>query len=195
VKQDLRINVVGPSSSGKTTLSRKLSRILSIPHIEMDALFWGPNWYLPPNEEFLPKLQSALKGSSWILDGNYTNRTLSIKWERVTSIIWLDFSFPRLLYQAVIRAFKRIITQEELWSGTGNRETLKNLFSKDSIVLWTIKTYKKFRPFYKIIIESGNYSHIKFVRLSSPKEVDLFLMKVKNNRDLIFNKTISWRNL
>ena len=195
MKQDLRINVVGTSSSGKTTFSRKLSSILSIPHIEMDALFWGPNWYIPTNEEFLLKLQSALKGSCWILDGNYTTRTLSIKLERVTTIIWLDFSFPRTLYQAVIRAIKRIITRKELWQNTGNRETIKSLFSKDSIVLWTIKTYRKFRPFYEPLIKSDDYSRIKFIRLKSPKEVALFLLKVKNHRDLIFDRTISWKNL
>ena len=113
MEQDLKINVVGTSSSGKTTFCRKLSSILSIPHIEMDALFWGPNWNLPTDEEFFPKLRSALKESSWILDGNYT-RTIPIKGESVTTIIWLDFSFPRTLYQAVIRAIRRIITREEI---------------------------------------------------------------------------------
>ena len=190
MKQDLKVNVVGTSSSGKTTFCKKLSSILSIPLIEMDALFWGPNWYMPTAEEFFPKLRLALKRSSWILDGNYT-RTIPIKWKSVTTIIWLDFSFPRTLYQAVIRAIKRIITREEIWPNTGNRESLKSLFSEDSIVLWAIKTHRKFRPSYEALIEAGDYSNIQFIRLRSPKEVELFLSKVKNNRELIFNSTIS----
>lgn len=181
----MKINVVGTSSSGKTTLSKKLSSILSVPHIEMDALFWGPNWYSSSYEDFCSKLRLVLKGDSWILDGNYT-RTIPIKWERVTTIIWLNFSLLRTLYQAVIRATKRIITREELWSGTGNRETLKALFSKDSIVFYAIKSHRKVRKNYEALIKSDDYSNIQFIRLRSPKEVELFLNSVKNNRELIF---------
>ena len=91
----------------------------------MDSLFWGPNWSYPTDEEFFSKLSLALKDDNWILDGNYTRSTF-IKWESVNTVIWLDLSFIRALYQAVIRAIKRIITREELWYGTGNIETLKN---------------------------------------------------------------------
>ena len=132
----------------------------------------------------------ALKGDSWILDGNYT-RSIPVKWESVTTIIWLDFSFIRTLYQAVKRAIKRVITREELWPDTGNRESLKSLFSKDSIVLWAIKTHRKVRKKYEALIESDDYSNIQFIRLRSPKEVELFLAKVKNNRELISDNTIS----
>ncbi|MFX0028078.1 MAG: adenylate kinase [Candidatus Hermodarchaeota archaeon] len=193
MEQGLKVNVVGTSSVGKTTFCKKLSKILSIPYIEMDALFWGPNWYMPSNEEFLPKLRLALKGSSWILDGNYHSRTTPLKWKSITTVIWLDFSFPRVLYQAVIRGTKRIISREELWPETGNRETLKALFSKDSIVLFAIKSFRKIRKRYKAVMESDFYSNIQFIRLKSPKEVNLFLSKVKSHRELIFDGTIKWR--
>ena len=95
------------------------------------------------------------------------------------------------MYQAVKRAIKRVITREELWPDTGNRESLKSLFSKDSIVLWAIKTHRKVRKKYEALIESDDYSNIQFIRLRSPKEVELFLAKVKNNRELISDNTIS----
>jgi adenylate kinase family enzyme len=180
----VKINVVGASSSGKTSFSKKLSNILSIPYIEMDALFWGPNWQIPNYEDFCSKLRLALKVDNWILDGNYT-RTIPIKWKRVTTIIWLDFSFLRTLYQAIIRATKRIITREELWPGTGNIETLKALFSKDSIVLYAIISHRKVRKRYEAFIKSDYYSNIQFIRLRSPKEVKLFLNRVKNNREFV----------
>jgi len=183
----LKINVVGTSSSGKTTLSKKLSDILSISHIEMDALFWGPNWEHSSFEEFCVKLRSALKGESWILDGNYT-RTTPIKWERVTIVIWLDFSFIRSLLQALKRAVKRLISREELWPGTGNIENLRSFFSKDSIVLYTIKSHRRVRRKYEAYFESDYYPNIQFIRLRSPKEVESFLTKVKKNKKLIFDK-------
>ncbi len=184
MKRDLKINVVGTSSSGKTIFCKKLSNILSMPHIEMDALFWGPNWQIPNEEEFFSKLRLALRESNWILDGNYS-KTRPIKWENATTVIWLDYSFPRILYQAFNRAFTRIITRKELWPDTGNRETVRKLFSKDSIVLWTIKSYRKNKIRYEAIFKSDDYPTIHFIRLKSPKEVDLFLSKVKNDQVIL----------
>ena len=138
MKMSARINVIGTSGSGKSTFARKLSEGLGYPYIEMDQVFWGPNWHWPPDEVFFENLRQALGGNQWVLDGNYT-RTIPIKWERVEMVVWLDYSFPLTLFQAVKRALKRSITQEELWEGTGNRESFrKSFFSKDSIILWTI---------------------------------------------------------
>ena len=174
-----RINVVGTSGSGKTTFSKSLSRRLGIEHIEIDSLFWGPNWYWPSDDEFFPKLQIALEGKDkWILDGNYT-RTIPIKWEKVEVVIWLDYSFTRTFFQAVKRAISRSLTKEELWEGTGNRESLRNsFFDRNSIILWTIKTYKKTKKKYQEIMQEPEYSYITFIRIKSPKEAKKFLKSI-----------------
>ena len=39
-----RVVVVGTSGSGKTTLASRLAEILSVPHIELDALHWEAHW-------------------------------------------------------------------------------------------------------------------------------------------------------
>ena len=43
-----RINVVGTTGAGKTTVARRLSEVLRIPHVETDALFWASNWTRVP---------------------------------------------------------------------------------------------------------------------------------------------------
>ena len=55
-----RINVVGTSCSGKTTLARDLARRLVLPHVEFDALFWGPNWTPVPTDVFRERLTTSL---------------------------------------------------------------------------------------------------------------------------------------
>ena len=170
----MKINVVGTSGSGKSTVARQIAKRLSIPYIEMDALFWGPDWYWPSDEEFDAKLRAALAQESWVLDGNY-KRTTPIKWENVDMVVWVDLSFPRTLFQASKRALSRLISQEEFWPNTGNKESLRKLLSKESIVLWTIKTYKHNRRKYLAMIVDEQYANITFVRLTSPKEVDAFL--------------------
>ena len=176
-----RINVVGTSGSGKSTFCKELSKVLSLPHIEMDAIFWGPNWYWPDDEEFFANLKNELSRDAWILDGNYT-RTIPIKWKNVQMVIWLDYSFQRTLLQAVKRAFLRSLTREELWANTGNKESFrKSFFSKDSIILWTIKTHKRVRKKYEKLMMDETYSYIEFLRLRSPEEAAEFLNKAAQN--------------
>lgn len=170
-----KINVVGTSGSGKSTVSKRLSKILNVPYIEMDKIFWGPNWYWPSDDEFFGKLKNSLQTERWVLDGNYT-RTIPIKWESVDTVIWLDYPFLTTLIRALKRTFRRSLTQEELWQGTGNRESFKkSFFSKESIILWTIKTHGQVRKKYEGYIKDPKFSHINFIRLKNDLEVEVFL--------------------
>ena len=36
----MKINVVGTSGVGKSTLAKRLAALLSVPYIEMDTLYW-----------------------------------------------------------------------------------------------------------------------------------------------------------
>ena len=47
-----RINVVGCFGAGKSTLNQRLAKLKNIPYVEMDQLFWDPNWQEPSGEEF-----------------------------------------------------------------------------------------------------------------------------------------------
>lgn len=170
-----RINVIGTSGSGKTTFSKCLAQKLGCPYVEMDKVFWGPNWHWPTDEEFFENLKCAISGDRWVLDGNYT-RSVPIKWERVEMVIWLDYSFSLTLYRAVSRAFRRALSGEEIWEGTGNRESFrKSFFSKDSIILWTIKTHGPVRRKYEAYLVDPKFKHIKFIRLRSRQEASRFL--------------------
>jgi adenylate kinase family enzyme len=184
----VRINVIGTSGSGKSTFGSKLAESLSLPFLEMDAIFWCKNWTFPEDKEFFLKLASALEGEDWVLDGNYT-RTISLKWDNIDTVIWLDFSFIRIFVQAVTRAVTRIFTREELWTGTGNRETLRNLVSRDSIILWTIKTFQRNRKKFTDYMESDEFKKIHFIRLKSPRQAEKLLQRAANYQELVLDKT------
>jgi adenylate kinase family enzyme len=72
-----KINVIGTSGTGKSTFAKKLSEDLGIPYLEMDKIFWLPNWTWPTDEAFFSNLKQALDQPTWVLDGNYT-RTVPI---------------------------------------------------------------------------------------------------------------------
>lgn len=170
-----KINVVGTSGSGKSTFSRMLATRLGYPYLEMDAMFWRANWQESSDEAFFAKLENSLSQDRWVLDGNY-NRTVDIKWADVDHVIWIDYPFSRTIYQAVKRAFIRSLTKTELWDNTGNIETFsKSFFSRDSVILWTLKTYKKNRVRYIEMFNDPKYSHIEFVRLTSQKMAKTYI--------------------
>jgi hypothetical protein len=96
-------------------------------------------------------------------------------------VVWLDYSLSRTLYQAVTRALARAWTKEELWEGTGNRESFRqSFFSSKSIIWWTITTHGKVRAKYESYLMDKQFSHIQFVRLRNHSEAEKFLEEMKN---------------
>lgn len=172
-----RINVIGTSGSGKSTFSRRLAELLAIPYIEIDQLYWEPNWGEPSDEVFFARLEQALRGDQWVLDGNY-HRTQPIKWQRAQTVIWLDYSLARTLTRMIKRSFSRALTERELWPGTGNRETLSALFSRKSMVLWSYQTHPIVKARYGALFARPEPAHVRFVRLRSPREAERFLATV-----------------
>ncbi len=171
------INVVGTSASGKSTFSKELAAKLNVQYIEMDELFWKPNWEESNNSEFLPKVEAAISNDGWVLDGNYS-RTSPLKWAKVNTIVWIDYSLSRTVFQAFKRAIKRILSKKEIWPNTGNVESFRKTFlSRKSIILWTLQNYHSNRKKYVEIMTSDKYSHIDFVRLNSPKQAKEYIDK------------------
>ncbi|MBD5781718.1 adenylate kinase [Pelagicoccus sp. NFK12] len=179
-----RINVIGCSGSGKSTFARKLARRIEARYVELDSVYWGPNWTEPSDEELFQNLNTELLGESWVLDGNYS-RTVPVKWKRVQSVIWLDTPFLTTLAQAFRRAIERAWTKEEIWPGTGNRESFrKSFFSRDSVLLWTLTSYRPLRKRYLGIMKDPSYAHIEFVQLRGHAKANAYLERIRSSAEL-----------
>lgn len=173
-----RINLVGTSACGKSTLGRNLAETLGAPYIEMDTLFHGPNWTEAEPEVFRQRVADATDAPNWVLDGNYHSKTHDIKWANATMIVWLDIPFSINMYRAVCRAVNRSWTRKELWPGTGNRESFRQTFlSTDSMILWTATSFWRLRKRYAAI-QSDPPKGVRFVRLSSRASVEQFKKRV-----------------
>lgn len=172
-----RINVVGTTGCGKTTFAAALAERLGIPHVEVDALFWRPAWEQTPDEEFFPIIDEATRGDRWVLDGGYS-RTRPITWPRAQTIVWLDYSLLRVFVRLLRRTIRRAFSREELWEGC--RESFRTSFlSRDSILLWCLKTYWRRRRTYPKLMTMTEHAHLQFVRLRTPRRAERWLEDVE----------------
>ena len=161
-----RINVVGTTGSGKTTTARQLAERLGIPHVEMDALNWGPNWTEAGRDLLRERTAQTLVGEAWVVDGNYSS-VRDIVWGRADTIVWLDYTLLVTMTQLTRRTVRRVVTKEEMWSG--NRERWTNFFTRDSILWWALTTYRRRRRQYPVLLAQPEYAHLAVVHLRSPR--------------------------
>ena len=168
-----RIAVIGTTGSGKTVFAQCLAQQLGIPHIELDAIHWGPDWTPVLLQEFRERTAQSLSGRDWTTDGNYS-AVRDIVWGRADTVVWLDYPLPLIMGRMIRRTVRRIVTGEELWHG--NRETFVQAFLRwDSIVWWPLRTYRRRRREYSALLGRPEYAHIDVVRLHSPQAARAWL--------------------
>jgi adenylate kinase family enzyme len=155
-------------------LADRLARLLGAPHVELDALFWAPDWQETPEPVFLERVAQATAGDRWVVDGNYS-KTRPITWPRADTVVWLDYPLWLILWRLLRRAIHRIRTQEPLWSA-GNRETWRGQFlSRESLFVYAIKVYRKRRRDYARLFQDPAYQHLTVVRLYSPGDTERWI--------------------
>lgn len=167
-----RVLIIGTTSTGKSTLGVQLADRLGVPFVEMDALFWGPDWTQRPKDEFLAAVEQASAEENWVMAGNYTSwQRYSL--DRATTIIWLDYSFPRTFWRCLKRTCIRVFTRQQLFSG--NREGFRKSFlSRDSIIVWLFKTWGPNRQKFAELLEAESGSRIELI-FRNPNETNGFL--------------------
>ena len=163
-----RIAIAGTSGAGKSTLGRRLAALGGVPYVELDALHWEPGWRHAEGDVFRGRVTDALAGAGWVVDGNYAV-VRDLTWGAADHLIWLDYAFPRVIWQLTRRTVRRRIGGEELWNG--NRERLREFFfSRESLYLWVIQTHWKHRRTYPEWF--ARFPRLRVTRVRSPRALE-----------------------
>src|SRR5262245_6036324 len=133
----------------------------------------------PPGRLRSSARSQLMPSGCWITDGNY-GTVRDLVWSRATTVIWLNYSFPIVLWRALTRTIWRVLTQEELFSG--NRESLRMAFlSRESFLWWVITTFYRRRRQYRQLFDMTTISQLAYVEFRSPSEARNFLRGIGTN--------------
>lgn len=177
----MKVLIVGTSSAGKSTFARRFAAATGMLHVELDQLYWDVNWTPKEKSEFTRLTLEATAGERWVVDGNYSGVRDAL-WPRATTVIWLNYSFPTVLFRALRRAFRRSFTREALWHG--NRESFRRSFlSKDSILVWVITTFHRRRREFTALRGNGKYPNLTWIEFKEPMEAQRYLDSMQSNAD------------
>lgn len=176
-----RVVVIGTSGSGKSTLAESVAARIGGSFIDLDALYWQPDWAGASDELFRARISLATQAPRWALSGNYS-RTRDLTWGQADTLVWLDYAFPLVMSRLFRRTIRRIRSQEDLWN-TGNRETWrKAFFDRKSIFLWAIQTHGKHRRQTEALLQQPEYTHLKLIRFQNPRQTNAWLAALEPTR-------------
>ncbi len=165
-----RILVYGVTGSGKTTMAREIAARTGLPWHEIDNLTWEPGWVIVPVDEQRRRVAAICAGERWILDTAY-GAWLEVPLERVQLIVALDYLRWRSLWRLIRRTLLRNLDQKPICNG--NTESLRQTFSRNSIILWHFQSFGRKRD--RMRAWAADESGPDVVRLTSPAAAQRWL--------------------
>ena len=175
-----KIAVIGCIASGKSTLSLKLcnQNKIKLKYIQLDTVYWKPNWTHPSTIEFQTRLQNTIddinkdpKYQGYVIDGNFDKQCKDIKWNQIDTVIWLDYKFWIVFYRGIKRTLLRIWNKTSVCNG--NIETIPHLFTRNSVPYWVWVCHHKFEK--RVATWTKEYPQVRLIRLTSPFECDCLI--------------------
>jgi adenylate kinase family enzyme len=168
----MRVSVIGCSGAGKSTFGHALAAKLGVVFVELDSIFHQAGWTPLPEAEFQARVRALVAADGWVIDGNY-GAVRPIVLERATTVVWLDYSRPRIMQQVIRRSVARTITRQELWNG--NREDVRNWLEPDHPIRWAWSQHGRKREEYATRFRQPQYAGIEVFRFPTPRATRAWL--------------------
>jgi len=173
-----RILVIGRTGSGKTTLARAIAAALQVPHVELDSLFFGPNFSTVPEPVLRERVAAAIEEDRWVTDGN-KRAVRDLVWPRADTIIWLDFPAAVTLWRLGRRSMRRTASLRTEAAKTGNTKDLpKQVLAGAKAVLTALRSHTGQRKEFPQMFAAPENQHLAVVRLRSPRALQRWCDRV-----------------
>lgn len=170
-----RVSVVGPSGSGKTTIAAHISKILDLPHLELDSVHWQPDWTPLARHRLRSLVDEFTDGDRWVIDGNYSS-VRDLITAKADTVVWLRYGRALVMRRLVMRSIARVVTRQPLWNG--NTETLRDLLDvrdPEHIVRWSWNSFAKLDDRYRNDMDDPSLSRLSWIVLEAQTDTERFL--------------------
>jgi len=167
-----RILIIGCPGSGKSTLSKQLSKRLKLPILHLDRIFHIDNHHHISREELTRRIQLFIdKHKHFIIDGNYSDSgTLDLRMEHSDTIIFFDVPTNICLNNVMNRLMEHK-PRDDIAPGFDN-----SVYDQDFIEY--IKTFKRDRQPY--IEESIKEFDGEIIRIKTYNDIKKLLKQLHN---------------
>lgn len=166
-----RILVYGVTGSGKSTAAALLGDRLGLPvHLVDDEIGWLPGWQERDRAEQRELAEAIARQERWVLDSAYSHWK-DVVLPRAQIVLALDYPRRVSLRRLVRRTAHRWVTRQEICNG--NVESARQILSKDSILLWHVRSFTRKRE--RIRALEARPDGIPVLRLSDPRQLDRLL--------------------
>jgi predicted kinase len=173
-----RILILGRTGSGKTTLARELAAALGVPHVELDSLYFGPDFSRAPLSLLRERTSAAIAGDRWVTDGN-KRAVRDLVWPRADTIIWLDYPVYVSLWRLAQRARTRTSALSAQAAQTGRRTGLpKQMLEAARGVLTALRSHRGQRRKYPRMFAQPANQHLAVARLRSPRATRQWMARI-----------------
>ncbi len=122
---------------------------------------------------FRARVHACTRSDRWVVDGNYS-KSRDIVWGSADTLVYLDYPLPVVMIRLLKRTFSRIIGRKRLWND--NVENWRDtFFSRDSILLWGLRTHSKYRREYLELFRQPEFGHLTVIHLRSQRATQRWL--------------------
>lgn len=162
-----RILIIGCPGAGKSFLSKQLGKILNLPVVHLDCLYWKSDKTCISQDELIDKMLPYLKEEKWIIDGNY-HLSLRKRLEHATDVFFLKM--PR---EVCVKGIRDRIGQKR-----DDIPWVESPKDAEALIEWTKNYEARNRAEEEALLEEFKdvNVHVFYTR----EEVNIYLEKLKN---------------